>query len=317
MTEQKLYSPLKIGLLIVVISYFLFTLHALFTLQWIGEWNYLTGSFSFTIFVEDVSATIGLVFRFAASIIALAAIIFYFAKKNLSKPAAYKVLRVILVFEAIYWLGLLTTGIMSVRGLVLMGLGNLPIISLLSSLTLSVIPSLVESIVLPIALFIFASKLNPNKPVKKTIKWGLITGTIYIIVFWLTNTSMWIIAIMAMGKKGTGYLTSYPENLLSFILTTLGLLALAIYTAYFAKKSSGAETLQELNLKIIGVIITALGLYFLWNYLTWIFFGGDYLWSDWYAWFLGHNMDLWMLSLPLLGLPLLFTDKLHEENSSS
>jgi hypothetical protein len=313
MTEQKLYSPLKIGLLIVVISYFLFTLHALFTLQWIGEWNYLTGSFSFTIFVEDVSATIGLVFRFAASIIALAAIIFYFAKKNLSKPAAYKVLRVILVFEAIYWLGLLTTGIMSVRGLVLMGLGNLPIISLLSSLTLSVIPSLVESIVLPIALFIFASKLNPNKPVKKTIKWGLITGTIYIIVFWLTNTSMWVATVM---QKGTGYLTSYPENLLSFILTTIGLLALAIYTAYFAKKSSRAEALQELKLKNLGAIITALGMYFLWNYLTWIFFGGNYLWSVWYAWFLGHNMDLWMLSLPLLGLPLLFTNRLSKENNS-
>lgn len=314
MTEQKLYSPLKIGLLIVVISYFLFTLHALFTLQWIGEWNYLTGSFSFTIFVEDVSATIGLVFRFAASIIALAAIIFYFAKKNLSKPAAYKVLRVILVFEAIYWLGLLTTAVMSVQGLVLMGLGNLPIISLLSSLTLSVIPSLVESIVLPIALFIFAAKLNPNKSVKKAIKWGLITGTIYIVVFWLTNTSMWVATVM---QKGTGYLTSYPENLLSFILTTIGLLALAIYTAYFTKKSSSVESLQELNLKTIGAIILALGMYFLWNYLTWIFFGGDYLWSYWYAWFLGHNMDLWMLSLPLLGLPLLFTGKLHEENSSS
>jgi thiamine transporter ThiT len=121
---------------------------------------------------------------------------------------------------------------------------------------------------------------------------------------------MWIITLL---EKGTGYLTSYPENLLSFILTIFGLLALAIYTAYFTKKSSGAETLQELNLKIVGVIIIALGMYFLWNYLTWIFFGGDYLWSDWYAWFLGHNLDLWMLSLPLLGLPLLFTDKPREK----
>jgi thiamine transporter ThiT len=124
---------------------------------------------------------------------------------------------------------------------------------------------------------------------------------------------MWIITLL---EKGTGYLTSYPQNLLSFILTALGLLALAIYTAYFTKKSSGAETLQELNLKIVGVIILALGMYFLWNYLTWIFFGGDYLWSDWYAWFLGHNLDLWMLSLPLLGLPLLFTNRLSKESSS-
>jgi hypothetical protein len=314
MTEQKFYSPLKIGLLIVVLSYLLFTLHATFTLSWIGEWNRITGSFSFAIYVEDISAFIGLIFRFAASIIALAAIVFYFAKKNLSKPAAYKILRWILIFEGIYWLGLLATGVASVQNLVQMGLGNQPVITLLSSLAISVIPSLVESIVPPIALFIFASKLNPDKPVKKAIKWGLITGAIYIFVFWLTNTSMWFVTLTY--EKPIGYLTSYPQNLLSFILTTFGLLALAIYTAYFTKKSSGAESLQALNLKTVGAIITALGMYFLWNYLTWIFFGGNYLWSDWYAWFLGHNMDLWMLSLPLLGLPLLFINRLSKENNS-
>ena len=265
------------------------------------------GHFSFDIFAEDISAFIGLIFRFAASIIALAAIIFYFAKKNLSKSAAYKILRWILIFEGIYWLGLLATGVASVQSLTLMGLGNQPVNTVVNSL---VIPSLVESIVPPIALFILASKLSPDKPVKKAIKWGLITGTIYIFVFWLTNSSMWLIT---WEVKGTGYLTSYPENLLSFILTTFGLLTLAIYTAFFAKKSIGAETLQELKLKTIGAIILAFGIYFLWNYLTWIFFGGNYLWSTWFAWFLGHNMDLWMLSLPLLGLPLLFADKLHEK----
>jgi hypothetical protein len=29
-------------------------------------------------------------------------------------------------------------------------------------------------------------------------------------------------------------------------------------------------------------------------------------WNEWYAWILGHNLDLWMLSLPLVGIPLLF-----------
>jgi hypothetical protein len=302
MAEPKFYSPLKIGLLIVSIAYFLFTFHALFTLSWIGEWEHIGGSFNFTIFVEDISGSIGLVFRLAASIIALAAIIFYFAKKNLSKPAAYKILRVVLVFEAIYWLGLLATGAYSVQGL-FRGFGNRTIMSVLTSLATSVIPELMESLVLPIALFILAYKLNPNKPFKGQIKWGLISGTILIVVFWLVNTSMWI---AAERQKGMGYLTSYPQNLLSFILTTIGLLALAIYSAYVTKKSAKTETAQELNLKPIGAIILALGMYFLWNYLTWIFFGGNYLWSNWYAWFLGHNLDLWMLSLPLVGLPLLF-----------
>jgi hypothetical protein len=100
-------------------------------------------------------------------------------------------------------------------------------------------------------------------------------------------------------------LGAYPENLLSFILTLYGLSALVVFTAYFTGKSisAGADSFEKFNLRPIGAIIVALGLYFLWNYLTWIFFGG---WSDWYAWFLGHNLDLWMLSLPLVGLPLLF-----------
>jgi thiamine transporter ThiT len=129
-------------------------------------------------------------------------------------------------------------------------------------------------------------------------------------VFWLLESTIWISVIQA---KGWGYLTSYPQNLLSYVLSVFGLLALAIYAAGFSAKSRRAETLQELNLKIVGVIILAFGLYFLWNYLTWIYFGG---WSNWYAWFMGHNEDLWILSLPMLGLPLLFSDKPNEKNGS-
>jgi hypothetical protein len=39
----KSVSPLKIGLLIVTASYFLFNLHSLFTLGWVGEWNRFGG----------------------------------------------------------------------------------------------------------------------------------------------------------------------------------------------------------------------------------------------------------------------------------
>ena len=277
----------------------------MFTLEWIGEWDRLGGGgFSQTILVEDINATIGLVFRFAASIIALVAIVYYFAKKGLSAPTAMKSLRWILVFEAIYWMGLIATGAYSVSGF--LRFRDPSIMSILSSLTLSVIPVLVESIVLPIALFITAYKLSPNKPVKGAIKWGLITGTIYVLVFWLINTSIWVSVIR---QKGIEYLTSFPEFLLSFALTTIGMFALTIFTAYFTKKSIGTETLEKLNLRAFGAIILALGLYFLWNYLTWIFFATDATWSNWYAWFLGHNMDLWLLSLPLVGLPLLFERK--------
>jgi hypothetical protein len=304
MSELKVISPLKIGFLIVALAYFLFTFHAMFTLSWIGEWESIRGSFGFVIFVEDISGTIGLVFRFVASLTALAGIILYFVKKGLSAQTTMKILKLILVCEAIYWLGLLASGVLPL--VYLRGLGERSLLSVLSSVLISDIPCLVESIAIPVALFMLASKLNPKKPLKGAIKWGLIAGTVYIFVFWLVNTSMWIVAVR---QKGTEYLTSYPENLLSFGLTTIGLLVLAIYATYFTKKSAKTETLQDLKLPVAGAIILALGMYFLWNYLTWIFFGKPELWSAWYAWFLGHNMDLWILAIPLVGLPLLFERK--------
>jgi hypothetical protein len=314
MSEQKFVTPLKVGLLIVVISYFLFTLHAMFTLSWLGEWDRIGGgSFNFTIFVEDISATIGLVFRFAASVIAFAAIIVYFAKKNFSKLASYKILRVILVFEGIYWLGLIATAGFSVQSFGQALLHSRPLSSLLNSLLLSVIPTVVEALILPIALFVLAFKLNPNKPLKTAIKWGLITGTIFIVVFWLINTSIWQ---GVARQKGFEYLTAHPEHLVSYILTVFGLLALVICTAYFTKKSSRTETLQDLKPKAIGGIILALGMYFFWNYFSWVFFAGNN-WNNWYAWFLGHNMDLWMLSLPLVALPLLFYNKPAKQTSET
>ncbi len=57
MAEQKFFNPLKVGLLKVIISYFLFTLHAMFTLSWVSEWEAFREPAKTIIFVEDISAT--------------------------------------------------------------------------------------------------------------------------------------------------------------------------------------------------------------------------------------------------------------------
>ena len=315
MEANRFYSPLRIGFLTVAFTYFLFTFHAMFTLSWIGEWEYLRGSFGFVIFVEDIAASIGLVFRFAASLTALAATLLYFVKKGLQSQSVRKMLQVIMVGEGIYWLGLLPSGILPL--ILFRGLGANSSLSALTSILSMDIPCLVESTAIPVALFILASKVRQAKPMRGAIKWGLIAGTVYIFVFWLVNTGIWVLAIQ---QKGIEYITTYPEILLSFALTTVGLLALAIFAALFSRKSVGAETLDTLNLRTAGTVIVFLGLYFLWNYLTWIFFGRPELWSVWYEWLLGHNLDLWLLSIPLVGLPLLFDRKassLHTSQSAS
>jgi hypothetical protein len=268
----------------------------MFTLEWIGEWARTPGVFNTIQLIEDINATIGNSFRMAGSIIAIVALVFYVVKKSVSKNRVYLIVRVVLVFEAIYWLGLLASGTS----------GVFRVLTSSRSLTYSlgyVLPAVLEATIIPITLNILAYKLSPHKPVKNSIKWGLISGTVLIFVYWLLNTGIWVLVLPV---KGTEYLTTYPYILVAFLSTAFGLLALTTCSVYATKKLSRTENLQDLNLKPIGVIILGLGLFYLGNYLTWIFFGGDHVWSSWYAWLLGHNMDLWMLSLPLVGLPLLF-----------
>jgi hypothetical protein len=295
MAEQKSYTPLKIGLLTVTVAYFLFNLHTMFTLEWIGEWARTPGTFNTIQLIEDINATIGNSFRMAGSIIAIVALVIYFVKKSFSKNKSYLIVRVVLVFEAIYWLGLLASG----------ASGVFRVFTSSPSLTYSlgyVLPAVLEATIVPISLFIFAYKLGPNKSMNNSIKWGVISGTVLVFVYWLLNTGIWVLVLPV---KGSEYLT-YPYVMGALLSTALGLLVLTVYSVYTTKTLSRTESLQDLNLKPIGIIILGLGLFYLWNYLTWIFFGGDHVWSSWYAWLLGHNMDLWMLSLPLVGLPLLF-----------
>ena len=295
MIEQRFYTPLKIGLLTITIAYFLFNFHTIFTIEWIGEWARQPGTFNTIQLIEDINATIGNVFRFAGSILAVVALVFYYAKRSFSKNRSFLIVRIVLVFEAIYWLGLLASG-MSGIWRITRGYGLLYSVGY-------VLPAVVESTIIPIALFILAYKLSPNKPMKGAIKWSLISATLLILGYWLLNSGIWVFVIPV---KGIEYLTMYPYMMAAFLSTILGLFVLTFYSAYATKKLLGFEILQDLDPKPVGVIITGLGLFYLWNYLTWIFFGGNHVWSDWYAWLLGHNMDLWMLSLPLVGLPLLF-----------
>ncbi len=290
-------------MLVVALAYFLFTLHSLFTLEWIGEWARGV-TFNYVIYYEDISCTIGIIFRFIASLIAITAVIYYFSRGLPGKAKSYRVLRWIVVFEGIYWLSLIVNTYFNVLsfGRLLSRGGTLT--SILNVLGLSVIPSVVEAVALPIALFILAYMLRPSVPDRKAVLWSLIVGALYVFVFWLLNASIWVITVNEPGL-GFGYLTGYPQHLVSYVVTIGGLLALGVYVAYFAAKNHNSEW-KSLPLKPVGAIVTALGSYFLWNYLSYIFFEGK--WSDWYRWFLGHNLDLWLLSLPMLGLALMLYD---------
>ena len=295
MTEHKVDWSLRVGLLLVSLSLFSYMLYEL--VNGIINRGPLTILF---IYLTDIPFGVGLALRTTAGLVASVATLFYVAKRDLSKPEAFMAARFAVLFEAGYWLSFLPSGIL--------GLGWLtnPSISFLESISGFVentLPCLVQSIVLVAVLVKLFFELSPNRSHRGAIKWALIAGTLYVFVFWLNNTGNWIAAVIS---KGTDYIMLYPANLFSFLITTVGLLVLGICAAYFTKKTIGADSLARINLHTVGVIVTLIGIYFLGHYVMWLFLGSVGGWGTWYAWLLGHNLDLWAMSLPFVGIPLLF-----------
>ena len=292
MVDTRIDWPLRLGLFLVSLSWFSYMLYEFAN----GVINRGPLTF-FWILVTDVPGCIGMGFRTAAGFIAVVTILFYIVRRDLSKPEALMALRLVVLFEAGYWF--FSFFMAGVWGLVTPGaFGGVLLMTIESTL-----PSFLQSIGLAAVLVKLFLELSPNKPAKNAIKWGLIAGTFYVFVFWLNNTTNWIAAVI---DKGIDYVLLYPANMFSFVLTTVGLLLLALYAAFFARKSIGTESLTKLNIHTVGVIVTLVGLYFAVHYVMWIFLGNVGGWGTWYAWMMGHNLDLWAMSLPLVGLPLLF-----------
>jgi hypothetical protein len=218
MMDARRYWPLKVGLLLVSLSWFLYMLY-----------EFANGIINrgplevFFILVTDVPGCIGLGFRTAAGFIAVVTILFYIVKKDLSKPEALMALRLIVLFEAGYWfLSFLMSGVWG-----LIGLAN-PSVAFGDALLMTIestLPCFVQSIGLVAVLVKLFLELSPNKPEKNAVKWGLIAGAFYVFVFWLNNTGMWIAAVV---DKGTDYIMLYPANMFSFLFTTVGLFLLAL-----------------------------------------------------------------------------------------
>jgi hypothetical protein len=295
MNVPKIDWPLRVGLLLVSLSLFSYMLYE-FVNGFINR-GPLTVLF---IYLTDVPQGVGMGFRTAAGLIAAVSILFYVVKRDLSKPEALMAARFVVLFEAGYWISFLPAGILGLYGFTN---PSSTFAGLISGLMENTLPCLLQSIVLVAVLVKLFLELSPKKSLRGVIKWALIAGTVYVFAFWLNNTGNWLSAVIS---KGTDYLLLYPANLFSFLITTVGLLVLAIYAAYFTKRTIGADSIVKVNLHKVGVIVTLVGMYFLGLYVMWLFLGSVGGWGTWYAWLLGHNLDLWAMSLPLVGLPLLF-----------
>lgn len=281
--RESLHSYLSLGIFIVVFSWFSFTLYQL-----------AIGIMRQIVYFTDVPGSIGLGFRTAASFIALITVLFHLSKRKLSNIETLTSLRWVILLEGVYWLTFFPSAIW---GFQFEGFGYSKVLLIVST----GLPCLIESTLTPAFLFFLFINLNPNNPIERKIKCGAIAGTVYLSVFWINYTLQWLTDII---QSGVSFIICYPVNAFTFTLTVGGLFVLMLYSLIFAKKSLKKEAFERFKLKRVGVIITAFGLYFDVIFLLWLLFGSPSGWSFWYTFLVYHNADLWMLSLPLAGIPL-------------
>jgi hypothetical protein len=247
----------------------------------------------------DMPGSVGFGFRAAASFMALIVTILYLVKRGLSTCEVVTSFRWIILLEAAYWVLFFPAAIW-----------GFDFQSVLYSREFFIIeaglPCLIEATVMPIVLVVMFFKLSPSKPAQGAIKWGLIAAAVHLFVIWFNYTAQWWSEIFLQGAR---LITNSSVYSFEFAITVVGLLLITVYAAVYAKNSSKAKTLGELNLRKAGLILTGFGLYFDVLLLLWLLYGDIGGLTVWPTFAVRHNVDLWMVTLPLVGLPLIFSKK--------
>jgi hypothetical protein len=301
---------LKAGLSIVLFSWLAYTVYWLYKV--IMAWpQAFTDAFLIDWLLEG-AGTLGLVFRIGAVLAAILAMVNFLKGKENSR--VMKLVGFALVLEALYFLCFIPSAVFGFQaGFGLSGghtlIGEEERLWLIIE---TAIPTLVEAIIMPVSLLKLRSKLTPSlKSRNEIIKWACIAGVFYLIVFWLTYVTQWIATFMQPESYATvypGYGMTYildqPLNMFTFLLTSVGLPLLAVFF-FWSTRNNTRDPTAGLNSRRVGLTLTLLGGYFITIITLFRIFGAVGQPSIWIIFFMYNNADLWCVTLPALGIPMI------------
>jgi hypothetical protein len=298
-TSQLKISAVKVGLIIVLSAWFVYTFYWFFRgLSFGGPINIYnrTTTWTFSIglsFVSEITGTIIPGLRLAAGVAALAAFVMFLRGKSVRSLLRYAIL-----FEALGFILFLPSGLRFIKE------------PWMFNLWVDAIPYTVGAFIIPIPLLILRSKLASPDRNAQAIKWSFIAGLSYLVFFWLNYAGEWFSAfaqpqVYASSFPGYGlnFVLNYPINMFNFLLTSVGLLILLAYLARLTPQAVRNPT--NIDLRKVGATLTVLGAYFIVTILLFAIFGPVGGRSMPYNYMLEHSVDNWAVTLPLLGIPLM------------
>ena len=271
---------------------------------------------------EGVAGTVGLVIRAVGGFFAFYAAALFVWKKEKSLPLIKGKVGAALLFEGIYFLSLIPSTITAFAYYFADGnvfyFDHTPPLILLY---VAAFPTLAMVTIMPTVLFKLRSKVVGNSSTQDIVKWSSLTAFTYVlVVFWFSYSMAWLSNMVpfdrARGQYGWIFLLE-PVNFLSFTVTVVGLLLIALFTLKFTLPASKNFPLR-ISVRGVGVVMLVFGGYFIFNLLYFYLTGGYAPHPNvWYE-MIGppHNVNLWCLVFVFLGLTLLIGGRTQNNSDS-
>jgi len=269
-------------------------------------------------YLSELGGSVGIVFRWIASIFALyAALIFFRGGEAVLTKIRGKAEAAIL-FEGLYYLTYIPT--------VYLGFAY-PIATTQKlwyfepsppwtiTFMIAGVSCLAMVIIIAPSLFKLRAKIAHGQA-QDVSKWASITALSYLFVmFWLNYSIAWFATLVYWPERAQpGIEILYrPYNMLSFALTVFGLLAVSLACLKTLLPTIKGK-MNEIKLKNLGAVMLALGCYFLIELIIFYSIGGYHAepttWMELSSPF--HNPDFWCFSFIFPGLYLLMSKQKQE-----
>ena len=236
-------------------------------------------SLQLTLFLlQEIAGSVGVYLRLIGGIFALNCVLLFFKKdaKYLEKLSR------VLFFESLYFLLLIPAGINQIVGSIISSSAFLNIYAGVSCL--------LQTVLIFPPLFILSHKLKKPQCLPSILKWAGIAAPLYIFGFWVRHGLMWVYALSPLGTQQTGLIDTIGSVNSLLTLIVAAIVSTVAWLTFRQKK--------KLNIWLVGTAIVLVGVYF-------VIYAFVSVWVPIYLAFLPLT-DFWMITLPILGIALLF-----------
>ncbi|MEM0314306.1 MAG: hypothetical protein QW056_06825 [Candidatus Bathyarchaeia archaeon] len=266
-------------------------------------------------YLSELGGSVGIIFRFIAAIFALySAVVFLkYGEAALSKIKGKAAAAIL--FEGLYYLTYIPTVILGFAYPIATSQKLWyfePSPPWIITFMIAGVSCLMMVVVITPCLFKLRAKISHGTS-DEIVKWSSITGLTYLfIMFWLNYSIAWAMTLVYWPERAQpGIEILYkPHNIVSFALTVVGLLIISLGGLKTLMPSIKGKT-NQVNLRHLGAVMFALGIYFLITLTIYYSIGGYYAepttWMELSSPF--HNPDFWCFSLIFPGLYLLIKGK--------